>query len=81
MKRADGFVQAYNAQAVVDAESQVIVAQGLSDRPPGDAAVRRRGLPALKATWRSWPSASCAPMLRPARSDTIEPKSKVAADR
>jgi len=33
MKGADGFVQAYNAQAVVDAESQVIVAQDLSDRP------------------------------------------------
>jgi transposase len=33
MKGADGFVQAYNAQAVVDAESQVIVAQELSDRP------------------------------------------------
>ena len=33
MKGADGFVQAYNAQAVVDAESQVIVAQDLSERP------------------------------------------------
>ena len=33
MKGADGFVQAYNAQAVVDADSQVIVAQDLSDRP------------------------------------------------
>jgi transposase len=33
MKGADGFVQAYNAQAVVDADSQVIVAQELSDRP------------------------------------------------
>ena len=33
MKGADGFVQAYNAQAVVDAESQVIVAQELSERP------------------------------------------------
>jgi transposase len=33
MKGADGFVQAYNAQAIVDAESQVIVAQDLSDRP------------------------------------------------
>ncbi len=33
MKGADGFVQAYNAQAVTDAESQVIMAQDLSDRP------------------------------------------------
>lgn len=33
MKGADSFVQAYNAQAVVDADSQVIVAQALSDRP------------------------------------------------
>lgn len=33
MKGADGFVQAYNAQAIVDADSQVIVAQDLSDRP------------------------------------------------
>lgn len=33
MKGADGFVQAYNAQAVVDADSQIIVAQDLSDRP------------------------------------------------
>lgn len=33
MKGPDSFVQAYNAQAVVDADSQVIVAQGLSDRP------------------------------------------------
>ena len=32
MKGADGFVQAYNAQAIVDADSQVIVAQELSDR-------------------------------------------------
>jgi transposase len=33
MKGADGFMQAYNAQAIVDADSQVIVAQDLSDRP------------------------------------------------
>lgn len=33
MKGPDTFVQAYNAQAVVDADSQVIVAQALSDRP------------------------------------------------
>lgn len=33
MKGPDTFVQAYNAQAVVDADSQVIVAQSLSDRP------------------------------------------------
>jgi transposase len=33
MKGPDSFVQAYNAQAVVDADSQVIVAQALSDRP------------------------------------------------
>ena len=33
MKGPDAFVQAYNAQAVVDADSQVIVAQTLSDRP------------------------------------------------
>ena len=33
MKGADGFMQAYNGQAVVDADSQVIVAQDLSDRP------------------------------------------------
>ena len=33
MKGPDTFVQAYNAQAVVDADSQVIVAQTLSDRP------------------------------------------------
>jgi transposase len=33
MKGADGFVQAYNGQAIVDADSQVIVAQDLSDRP------------------------------------------------
>ena len=33
MKGADSFVQAYNAQAVVDSDSQVIVAQDLSDRP------------------------------------------------
>jgi len=31
MKTADGFEQAYNAQAVVDAESQVIVAAGLTN--------------------------------------------------
>jgi transposase len=33
MKGPDSFVQAYNAQAVVDADNQVIVAQSLSDRP------------------------------------------------
>jgi transposase len=33
MKGADGFVQSYNAQAVVDADHQIIVAQDLSDRP------------------------------------------------
>ena len=33
MKGPDSFVQAYNAQAVVDSDSQVIVAQDLSDRP------------------------------------------------
>jgi transposase len=33
MKGPDTFVQAYNGQAVVDADSQVIVAQTLSDRP------------------------------------------------
>jgi hypothetical protein len=33
MKGPDTFAQAYNAQAVVDADSQVIVAQALSDRP------------------------------------------------
>lgn len=31
MKSHDGFIQGYNAQAVVDADSQVIVAQGLTD--------------------------------------------------
>jgi len=31
MKTADGFEQAYNAQAVVDADSQVIVAEGLTN--------------------------------------------------
>jgi hypothetical protein len=33
MKGPDTFVQAYDAHAVVDADSQVIVAQALSDRP------------------------------------------------
>jgi transposase len=33
MKGADGFVQGYNAQAVVDGDSQVIVAQELTARP------------------------------------------------
>ena len=31
MKSHDGFIQSYNAQAVVDADSQVIVAQGLTN--------------------------------------------------
>ncbi|MBI4283863.1 MAG: transposase [Chloroflexi bacterium] len=31
MKSHDGFIQGYNAQAAVDAESQVIVAQGLTN--------------------------------------------------
>ena len=31
MKSHDGFIQAYNAQAAVDADSQVIVAQGLTN--------------------------------------------------
>jgi transposase len=31
MKSHDGFIQGYNAQAVVDADSQVIVAQGLTN--------------------------------------------------
>jgi transposase len=33
MKGSDSFVQAYNAQAIVDADSQVIVAQDLNARP------------------------------------------------
>lgn len=33
MKGADGFVQAYNAQAVVDVRSQVIVAHDVSNQP------------------------------------------------
>jgi len=33
MKGPDGFIQAYNAQAVVDAESQVIVAHDVSNQP------------------------------------------------
>ena len=32
MKGADGYVQAYNAQAVVDADSQVIVAEHLTEK-------------------------------------------------
>ena len=32
MKTQDGFIQGYNAQAVVDAEHQVIVAQGLTNQ-------------------------------------------------
>ena len=34
MKGADGFVQGYNAQLAVDDETQVIVAQGVTDQPP-----------------------------------------------
>lgn len=34
MKTPDGFQQCYNAQAAVDAESQVIVAQEISSAPP-----------------------------------------------
>ena len=30
MKSKDGFVQAYNAQAAVDAEAQIIVAQDVT---------------------------------------------------
>ena len=33
MKGTDGFIQAYNAQAAVDAESQVIVAHDVSNQP------------------------------------------------
>lgn len=32
MKTSDGFIQGYNAQAAVDAEHQVIVAQGLTNQ-------------------------------------------------
>ncbi len=34
MKGADGFVQGYNCQAVVDAEHQIIVAQAVTNQPP-----------------------------------------------
>jgi transposase len=34
MKMSDGFVQAYNCQAVVDAENQIIVGQDVSNQPP-----------------------------------------------
>ena len=33
-KTGDGYIQGYNAQAVVDAEHQVIVAEDLSNQPP-----------------------------------------------
>ena len=45
MKTGDGFIQGYNAQAVVDAEHQVIVAQGLSN----NAADAQQLTPMLKA--------------------------------
>lgn len=34
MKTKDGFVQGYNAQIVVDAEHQIVVAQALTNQPP-----------------------------------------------
>jgi transposase len=34
MKAGDGYVQGYNAQAVVDQEHQIIVAHGVSNQPP-----------------------------------------------
>lgn len=34
MKTGDGYVQGYNAQAVVDGEHQVIVAQAVTNQPP-----------------------------------------------
>jgi transposase len=34
MKTGDGYVQGYNAQTVVDAEHQVIVAQAVTNQPP-----------------------------------------------
>jgi hypothetical protein len=34
MKAGDGYLQGYNAQAAVDEEYQIIVAQGLSNQPP-----------------------------------------------
>jgi transposase len=34
MKSADGFVQGYNAQAVVDEDHQIIVAQAVTNQPP-----------------------------------------------
>ena len=43
MKGKDGFIQAYNAQAAVDAEHQVILAQGLTD----DAADQAELVPLL----------------------------------
>src|SRR5437867_2419366 len=45
MKSHDGFIQGYNAQAVVDADSQVIVAQGLTNNGLGRAATRCDGSP------------------------------------
>ena len=45
MKSKDGFVQAFNAQAAVDAEAQVIVAQGVTQ----DANDRRQLVPMTDA--------------------------------
>jgi transposase len=48
MKGADGFIQGYNAQAAVDAEHQVIVAQGLTNNA-ADALQLVAMLQAIKA--------------------------------
>ena len=45
MKSHDGFIQGYNAQAAVDADSQVIVAQTLTNNASDAAATRDDGRP------------------------------------
>ena len=40
IKGSDGFVQAYNAQLAVDEETQVIVAQGVTNQPPDSRNLR-----------------------------------------
>jgi hypothetical protein len=64
MKSKDGFVRAHNAQIVVDAEAQIIVAHDVTQS--GDLAPRRAVLVAL-SEWRRLRDSGVLGALTPAK--------------
>jgi hypothetical protein len=68
MKSKDGFVQAYNAQAAVDAHAQIIVAQDVT-RSAVDCSQLMPMIDAVEPIWEGRPS-NCQQTLATARSRT-----------